>query len=131
MAGQNENSLRSTYRRIDHLGPSRSGTALMWGQRVTSVALMILTVAFVFLVWSMVGKDYVAVRQIMSKPLPAVIMLAYMLIGSYHMMLGIRVIIDDYVPNKHTREWAIVANILFCGFIAFLSAYAILRIGFV
>lgn len=131
MASQNETSLRSTYRRINHLGASRSGTALMWGQRVTSAALMILTIAFVFLVWSMVGKDYVAVRQIMSKPLPAVIVLAYMLIASYHMMLGIRVIIDDYVPNKHTREWAIVANILFCGFIAFLSAYAILRIGFV
>ncbi len=131
MASQNESSLRTTQRRIGYLGASRSGTSLMWAQRVTSVALMILTVCFVFLVWSMIGKDYVAVRQIMSKPIPATIMLAYMLIGSYHMMLGIRVIIDDYVPNKHTREWALVANILFCGAVAFLSVYAILRIGFV
>jgi succinate dehydrogenase / fumarate reductase membrane anchor subunit len=131
MAAQNNKSFATINRRIGHLGTTLSGTGLMWGQRVTSVALMILTVAFVFLVWSMVGKGYTEVRQIMSKPLPAVIMLAYMLIACYHMMLGIRVIIDDYVPNKHAREWSIVANILFCGFLAFLAAYAILRIGFV
>lgn len=131
MSAHNRNSLSTTNRVIRHLGAARSGTMLMWAQRVTSVMLMLLTVGFVFIVWSLVGKDYMAVREVMSRPLPAVIMLAYMLVGSYHMMIGMRVIIDDYVMDKTKHEWALIANMIFCGAVAFVSAYAILKIGFV
>ena len=57
-------------------------------------------------------------------------MMLFVLAGIYHMQLGMRSIIADYV-HGHAREWALMANLFFAAALALACVYAVLRIGFV
>jgi succinate dehydrogenase / fumarate reductase membrane anchor subunit len=123
-------SLRTPLGRVRYLGPARSGMREDWFMRLTSVALLPLTIAFVWLLMSLLHKDYHDVRAELGKPLPAIIIMLFVLVGIYHMQIGMRSIIADYV-HGHAREWALMANLFFAAALAMACVYAVLRIGFV
>jgi succinate dehydrogenase / fumarate reductase membrane anchor subunit len=123
-------SLRTPLGRVRYLGSARSGMRDDWFMRLTSVALVPLTIAFVWLLLSLLSKDYNGARAELGSPAPAIIVLLFVLVGVYHMQLGMRSIIVDYVDG-HAREWALVANLFFCAVLGLVCIYAVLRIGFV
>lgn len=127
----NPSSIRTPLARVRHLGSARSGTLDVWRMRATSAALVPLTIGFVWLVLSLVGKDYKTVRDTMSNVIPAVLMLLFIGVGIYHMKLGMKVIIEDYVHGEHAKSWTLMANEFFCHAIGLACIYAVLRIGFV
>jgi succinate dehydrogenase / fumarate reductase membrane anchor subunit len=129
MAGD-EHSLRSPLSKVRYLGSARSGAEENWLMRLTSAALIPLTIAFVWLMLSLLSKDYNGVRAELGRPLPAVIVMLFVLVGIYHMQIGMRSIILDYVYG-HAKEWALMANLFFAGALALACVYAVLRIGFV
>jgi succinate dehydrogenase / fumarate reductase membrane anchor subunit len=98
--------------------------------RLSSAALVPLTIAFVWLLLSLLPKDYNGVRAELGHPIPALIMMLFVLAGIYHMQLGMRSVIVDYIPG-HAREWALMANLFFAAVLALACVYAVLRIGFV
>ena len=116
--------------RARHLGAAHCGAQESWLTRVTSAALIPLTIAFVWLMLSLLDKDYDGVRAALGRPLPAIVLLLFTLVGVYHMQIGMRSIILDYVDGR-AREWALIANICFAGAAALACVYAVLRIGFV
>jgi succinate dehydrogenase / fumarate reductase membrane anchor subunit len=124
------NSLRTPLGRVRYLGAARSGMREDWLMRLTSVALVPLTIAFVWLILSLLSKDYNGVRAELGHPIPAIIVMLFVLAGIYHMQLGMRSIIVDYV-HGHAREWALMANLFFAAVLALSCIYAVLRIGFV
>ena len=89
--------VRPAMRRVRFLGSAKSGTADAWNMRITSVALVPLSIACVAIVLSLLGKDYAAVRAELGHPLPAILILLFILSGVFHMKLGMQSIIDDYV----------------------------------
>ena len=123
-------SLRTPLGRVRHLGSARSGTQHAWRMRVTSIALLPLTIAFVWLVLSLVGKDHAAVVATLGSPLPAIIMLLFLLTGIYHMMLGMQAIIEDYVHGEHTKTWCLMLNMFFSAVIGLACIYSVLRLSF-
>ena len=123
-------SLRTPLGRVRHLGSARSGTQHAWRMRVTSIALLPLTIAFVWLVLSLVGKDHAAVVATLGSPLPAIIMLLFLLTGIYHMMLGMQAIIEDYVHGEHTKTWCLMLNMFFSAVIGLACIYSVLRLNF-
>ena len=124
------NSLRTPLGRVRYLGAARSGVREVWIMRLTSAALVPLTIAFVCLLLSMLSKDYNGVRAELGHPIPSILMMLFMLIGIYHMQIGMRSIILDYV-HGHAREWALMANLFFAAALALTCVYAVLRIGFI
>jgi len=98
--------------------------------RLTSLALVPLTIAFVWILLTLLAKDYNGARAELSEPLPALLVLMFVLAGVYHMTIGMRSVIVDYLHGA-AREWALTANTLFCGALGLACVYAILRIGFV
>jgi succinate dehydrogenase / fumarate reductase, membrane anchor subunit len=124
------NSLRTPLGRVRYLGSARSGMRADWLMRLTSVALVPLTIAFVWLLLSLLGKDYHDVRAELGHPLPAIIIMLFVLAGIYHMQLGMRSIIVDYI-HGHGREWALMVNLFFAAALGLACIYAVLRIGFV
>jgi succinate dehydrogenase / fumarate reductase membrane anchor subunit len=124
------NTLRTPLGRVRYLGSARSGMREDWLMRLTSVALVPLTIAFVWLLLSLLAKDYNGVRAELGHPLPAILMMLFVLVGIYHMQLGMRSVIADYVSG-HAREWALMVNLFFAGALALACIYAVLRIGFV
>ena len=123
-------SLRTPLGRVRYLGSARSGVRDSWLMKVTSVALVPLTIGFVWLVLSLLSKDYNGVRAELGHPFPALLMMLFVLVGVYHMQLGMQSIIVDYIHGR-AREWTLMANLFFAAALAIACVYAVLRIGFV
>ena len=122
-------SLRSPLGRARFLGSARSGTTAAWLTHVTAVALVPLSLGFVWLLLDLLHKDYAGVRAEIGRPVPATLLLAFILAGVAHMELGMRSIIVDYVEG-HGRVWALVANACFAALLAIACLYATLRVAF-
>lgn len=123
-------SMRTSLRQVRFLGSAKSGTHHAWHMRLTSFALVPLTIAFVWLMLSLVGRDYNAVRLALGTPVIAIIMLLFVLAGIYHMMLGMQTIIEDYVHSEPAKTLSIAANNFFSICIGLACVYAVLRLSF-
>ena len=121
--------LRTPLGRVRFLGSARMGTTDAWIVHLTSVALAPLTLGFVWLMLNLLGKDYNGVRAELARPIPAILLLAFILAGIIHMELGMRSTIDDYVGGQ-PRAWALAANTCFAALLALACVYATLRIAF-
>jgi succinate dehydrogenase / fumarate reductase membrane anchor subunit len=121
--------LRTPLGRVRFLGSARMGTTDAWLVHLTSVALVPLTLGLVWLILDLLRKDYNGVRAELARPVPAILLLAFILAGIVHMELGMRSIIVDYIGGQ-ARGWALTANTLFAALLALACVYATLRIAF-
>ncbi|HET6379134.1 MAG TPA: succinate dehydrogenase, hydrophobic membrane anchor protein [Methylocella sp.] len=117
-------------RKAGFLGSARSGTADAWRMRVTSVALVPLSIAFVCVLLSLPGKDLTAVREELGRPLPALALLLFVLTGVFHMKTGMQSIIDDYVHGPHLKGWLLMTNLFFSAGVGAACIYAVLKLSF-
>ena len=121
--------LRTPLGRVRFLGSGRTGTTEAWLIHVTSVALIPLSIGFVWLMVDLLRKDYNGVRTELTHPVPAILLLAFILAGIVHMELGMRSVIIDYVGGQ-SRTWALAANTCFAALLALACLYATLRVAF-
>ncbi|THD47242.1 MAG: succinate dehydrogenase, hydrophobic membrane anchor protein [Bradyrhizobium sp.] len=127
---QSGKSLRTAAAGARYLGSARLGAQEAWLMRVTSAALVPLSIGFVWLSLSLLNKDYNGVRAELGHPLPAILIALFALVACFHMHLGMRSVILDYVHGR-AREWALIASACYAGGLALACVYAVLRIGFV
>jgi len=116
--------------RVRGLGAARSGSGHFWRQRLTAVANVPLTIAFVLIVVSLLGRNHAAAAQILGSPLVAIIMLLFILSITIHMRIGMQVIIEDYVHDDMLKLASLIANTFFAVVIGVASAFAILKLSF-
>lgn len=131
MSSIDPDRMTSEFRRVNYLGSAHSGVRAAWHMRLTSLALLPLTIACVVLVLSLAGRSYAEVHSTLSHPFPALLLLMFVLAGTYHMQLGMRTIIEDYVHGPHVKELCLAANLFFCAAVALTSVFAVLRLSFV
>src|SRR5439155_2968484 len=93
--------MSTPLKHVRGLGPAKSGTGHFWRQRLTAVANVPLTIAFVLIVVALLGRNHAAVMQILGSPLIAVIMLLFIVSVTTHMRIGMQVIIEE--DRKSTR----------------------------
>ena len=122
-------SLRTPLARVRFLGSARSGTTEAWLIHLTSLALIPLTLGFVWLVLELLHMDYNGVRENFERPLPSILLLAFILAGILHMEIGMRSIVVDYIHGP-ARAWVLLANTCFSALLALACVYATLRIAF-
>ena len=122
--------LRTPLGRVFGLGSARSGTGHFWWQRMTAVANVPLTIAFVVILTSLFGRNQAAVQQILGTPIVAIIMLLFIGSITYHMRLGMQVVIEDYIHGEIVRPLLIMANTFFTITIGLAAAYGILKLSF-
>jgi succinate dehydrogenase / fumarate reductase membrane anchor subunit len=116
--------------RVRGLGAAKSGTGHFWLQRLTAVASVPLTIAFVVIVVSLLGRNQPWVAQTLGSPLVAIIMLLFILSITTHMRIGMQVIIEDYVHEEPMRLILVMLNTFFTFAVALASAYGILKLSF-
>src|SRR2546425_13166088 len=116
--------------RVRGLGSAKSGTEHFWRQRLTAVANIPLTIAFVVIVVALLGRNHAAVVQILGSPLVAVILLLFILSITIHMRIGMQVIIEDYVHDEGTKLVLLLANTFFAVAVGLVSTFAVLMLSF-
>ena len=102
-------SAETPLHKVQGLGASHSGTGHFWRERVTSVALIPLSLWFAYAVLGLVGTNEVAIVSFLAHPWNAILMAAFVVITFYHLSLGLQVVIDDYV---HTAGPKLVLRLL-------------------
>ncbi len=123
-------TMRTPLGRVRGLGSAKSGTEHFWQQRLTGVASLPLTIAGVFLVISLTGRSYPAVKQILASPLVSVLLLLFILSNVVHMKIGMQVIIEDYVHDEKQKLTLLMLNSFFSIAIGLACAYAVLKLSF-
>src|SRR5215471_7675824 len=106
-------NMSTPLKHVRGLGAAKSGTEHFWRQRLTAVANVPLSIAFVFIVVALLGRNHAAVVQILGSPLVAVIMLLFIMSITTHMRIGMQVIIEDYVHDDRTKLVMLMANTFF------------------
>jgi succinate dehydrogenase / fumarate reductase, membrane anchor subunit len=116
--------------RVRGLGAARSGSEHFWRQRLTAVANVPLTIAFVLIVVSLLGRNHAAAAQILGSPLVAIVMLLFFVSITIHMRIGMQVIIEDYVQGEPRKFILVMLNTFFAFAVALASAYAVFKLSF-
>ena len=122
-------SLRSPIGRVLGLGAAKEGVGHWWAQRVTSVALVVLSLWFVVALLGLDDFSYPLITFWMSKPVNAVLL--SLLVGTvvYHSQLGVQVVVEDYVVNHGVK----VATMLLLNFVhvalGALGIFSVLKIA--
>ncbi|MEY2167547.1 MULTISPECIES: succinate dehydrogenase, hydrophobic membrane anchor protein [unclassified Rhodanobacter] len=116
----NAKDLRHPLKRARGLGSAQSGVGHWWTQRVTAAALILLGVWFVITVLSLLHAEYATAKAAVAKPWNALLLILFIVTMFWHAVLGLQVVIEDYV---HTR-WKEVVLLVAIKFLAVLCALA-------
>jgi succinate dehydrogenase / fumarate reductase membrane anchor subunit len=122
-------SMRTPLARVRNLGSSHSGTSDFWRQRLTAVAMTVLIVPVIVVVLMLVGSNQAFAKQTFSSLPIAIIMLLFIVASTWHMKIGMQVVIEDYVHNEKIKLASVIANNFFCIAVALASIYAILKMS--
>ena len=121
--------MRSGLGRARGLGSAKSGTSKWFAERVSSVALVPLTLWFILAIFSLAGAPRAAVGAWLASPLNAALMLALILITFQHMAMGLQVVMEDYMHAEKPRLLAILAMKGITGILALMSIIAVLKLA--
>jgi succinate dehydrogenase / fumarate reductase, membrane anchor subunit len=123
-------SIRTPLARAKGLGASGGGTDHFWHHRISAVSNALLVFPFIVIVAMLAGRPYPEVVAIMSQPLVAILLALFVVSVTYHMRLGMQIVIEDYVHDKGLKFAAVIANTFFAILVATSSLFAILKISF-
>ncbi len=104
-----DKSMRTPLARARGWGSAQDGVHHWWVQRLTAVALALLTPWFLWLLVSLLGADQATVQAIVANPRYALPLLFFVLALFWHAKLGLQVVIEDYV---HTRWVELTLQVL-------------------
>ena len=117
--------LRHPLAKAKGLGSAKDGVAHWWAQRLTAIALALLTPWFVVLAIGLLGADHATVQASLARPLTATLLTAFVLALFWHARLGLQVVVEDYVHG-----WLEIALQVAIKFVWWLAAIAsVLAIG--
>jgi succinate dehydrogenase membrane anchor subunit len=123
-------SLRSPLGRVLGQGAARNGVRHWWQQRLTSIALVPLTVWFAVSLLSLPSFGHAALVAWMSQSWTALLLILLVLIAAWHSQLGVRVVVEDYVHDAGVRTLTLVligfAHVL----LASAGVFAVLKVAF-
>jgi succinate dehydrogenase / fumarate reductase, membrane anchor subunit len=122
-------SMRTPLGRVRNLGSSHSGTTDFWRQRLTAVAMMLLIVPVIVIVLMLIGRNQAGAAQILGSLPIAIILVLFIVASTWHMRIGMQIVIEDYVHNEKIKLASVMANNFFCIAVALSSIYAILKLS--
>jgi succinate dehydrogenase membrane anchor subunit len=77
-------------------------------QRLSALLLIPLSLWFADAVLNHLGQSRAQVQAWLDRPLPILLMTALILVAFYHLALGVRVVIEDYVEDARRQARAIL-----------------------
>jgi succinate dehydrogenase / fumarate reductase, membrane anchor subunit len=122
-------SMRTPLGKVRALGASHSGTGDFWRQRLTAVAMTLLIIPVLVVVMMLLGRNQAGAAQILGSMPIAIILILFIIASTWHMKIGMQVVIEDYVHNEKLKLASIMGNNFFCFVVALASIYAIFKLS--
>jgi succinate dehydrogenase / fumarate reductase membrane anchor subunit len=122
-------SLRSALGQVTGMGPAKQGVHHWWMQRLSSVALVPLTVWFVVSLLSLPALDHATVVVWMGQSWTALLLMLLVLVATWHSQLGVQVVVEDYVHGAGAKLVTLVLIRFAHVLIAAAGVFAVLRVA--
>jgi succinate dehydrogenase / fumarate reductase membrane anchor subunit len=83
--------------------PGNAASHHWWVQRMTSLALIPLTIWFLASLFCVISGDYGRALSWLGNPFSAAMMILFVVVCCHHAVSGLEVVIDDYVHHPARR----------------------------
>src|SRR6202011_4045295 len=120
---------RTPLSRARGLGSAKHGAGHWIGERVSSIALVPLTVWAAYGVIRLAGSDYGFAVHWVSEPLNATLLALTFAVAFWHMHAGMRVVVEDYIDKTLTKSALLILNLFVCGLAGALAIFSILKVA--
>ena len=121
--------MRSPLGRALGLGSAKEGVEHWWLQRITAAALVPLSIWFVIAIIRLVGADIETVREWVSTPMPAILLVLLLIATFWHASLGLQVVVEDYVHTPLAKLGLVIVVRLGCFAFAVAGIFAVLSMA--
>lgn len=121
---------RSALGKARGLGSAKGGSRHWWAQRGSALALIPLVFWLALAVAFWPHADYAEFMQWVAAPWNTILLISFIIATFYHSILGLQVIIEDYVHTDWAKILSILSMKLILAFLALASVFATLRIAF-
>jgi succinate dehydrogenase membrane anchor subunit len=122
-------SLRSPLGRVLGTGSAKQGVHHWWMQRLTSVALIPLSVWFVVSLLALPSLGHATVVAWLRSGPTALLLILFVLLCAWHSQLGVRVVVEDYVHASGTRTLVLVCTLFAHTLLAAAGILAVLQVA--
>jgi succinate dehydrogenase / fumarate reductase, membrane anchor subunit len=123
-------SLRSPLGRVVGHGSAKDGVSHWWQVRVSAVALVPLTLWFMFSLLGLPAFDYLTVRSWIGEGVNPVLLVLTVMALAHHSALGLQEVIEDYIHAKALKLAALLGSTFAHFGVAAAAIYAVLKIAF-
>lgn len=120
--------LRSPLAKVRGLGSAKDGTHHWWAQRLSAIALIPLSLWFIYSLVSMTTLDYMAAIGWLQTPVTSTLLILFVFALFYHAQLGMQVVIEDYVGNEILKIISIILLKFIMVFAGLAGIVAILKV---
>jgi succinate dehydrogenase / fumarate reductase membrane anchor subunit len=115
----------SVLRRVRQLGSARAGLGEWRLQRLTAVALIPLGLYFAASILSLATSDRMTAAAWLASPVPALLVMVFVLAALAHALIGLNSVLLDYV---HTRARLLAAGLLIRAAAVILGGASVLAV---
>ncbi len=122
-------SYKSPLARVLGLGSAKDGAAHWWWQRLTAIALVPLTLWFMFSLATLTSECFGDVRIWIASPVTSTLLIAFVVSLIYHAQLGVQVVIEDYLHHEGMKIGSILVVKFLSVILVISSTISVLRIA--
>jgi succinate dehydrogenase / fumarate reductase membrane anchor subunit len=122
-------AMRSGLGRARGLGSAKDGVAHWWAQRVTALALVPLTLWFVFGIVALAGAPQAQVQAWIAHPVNTVLLVLLVATTFHHLTLGVQVVIEDYIHQEGRKLVVLLTVKAVAALFGLAGVLAVLRIA--
>ncbi|HVJ54417.1 MAG TPA: succinate dehydrogenase, hydrophobic membrane anchor protein [Aliidongia sp.] len=126
----NDPHMRTPLGRVYGLGSARDGAGAWWGMRLSSIALVPLSLWWVIAIIAHAGADYAEFRHWVASPVPAILLILTLGVTCYHLAHGVQEVVEDYVHTEAAKIAILIAVKFGAVVLAVAGIFSVLRIAF-
>jgi succinate dehydrogenase / fumarate reductase, membrane anchor subunit len=123
-------SMKTPLKKVRGLGSAKSGTEHFWQQRVTAMANLPLLLFLVWFILAHLGATRPEMIASLKNPFISVGLLLTLISVTWHMRLGLQVVIEDYVHSEARKIALLTLNMFFVYALTAVGVFSILKMGF-
>jgi succinate dehydrogenase / fumarate reductase membrane anchor subunit len=123
-------SYQTRLKHVKFLGSAKRGTDHWVRERVTSILAIPLTLLLILFVITHLGAPRADIIASMKHPIYAIGLPLALLVNIWHMQLGMRVIIEDYVHGEPGKLTLLLLNTAYCAVLAAIALFAFVKMSF-